>query len=130
MHNYIQISKAFGFFTISKIWSSPSNYMQKWFFLIKARQSLWTLIVYLNRNRIEQRPKNIVMIGKHCNNQYCCNRLILENSIKITKIKVMRWETDKRWLYEWYNDYKTIAYQIVIDKKAGVIELKIKMLQW
>ena len=28
--------------------------------------------------------------GKHWNNQLCYNRLILENSIKITKIKIMR----------------------------------------
>ena len=69
------------------------------------------------------------MIGKHWSNQYCYNRLILENSIKITKIKIMRWETDKRWLYEWCNDYTTIEYQIVIDEVAGVIEIKTKMLQ-
>ena len=42
----------------------------------------------------------------------------------------MRWETDKRWSYESCNDYETIAYQILIDKKAGVIEMKTKMLQW
>ena len=42
----------------------------------------------------------------------------------------MRWEVDERWLYEWWNDYTTIEYQIVIDKKAGVIESKSKMLQW
>ena len=33
-------------------------------------------------NRMEQRPNNIVMIGKHRNNHYCSNRLILETSIK------------------------------------------------
>ena len=27
------------------------------------------------------------MIGKHWNNQYCYNCLILENSIKITKVR-------------------------------------------
>ena len=42
-------------------------------------------LVYLSTN--EQRPKKIVMIGKHWNDQYCYNRLILENSTKITKIK-------------------------------------------
>ena len=37
------------------------------------------------------------MIGKPWNNQYCYSRLILAfNSIKITKIKIMRSETDKR----------------------------------
>ena len=66
------------------------------------------------------------MIGKHWNNQYCYNRLILENSIKITKIKIMRWEADKAWLYEWCNDYTTIEYQVAIDEKAGVIEIKTK----
>ena len=30
------------------------------------------------------------MIDKHWSNQYCYNRLILENYIKITKIKIMR----------------------------------------
>ena len=60
------------------------------------------------------------------------NRLILENSIKITKVKLMRRETDKIWLYEWYNDYTTIEYQIVIQEKAGVSEIKTKLkcLQW
>ena len=42
----------------------------------------------------------------------------------------MRWETYKRWLYEWCIDYTTIEYQIVIAEKAGVIEIKTKMLQW
>ena len=71
------------------------------------------------------------MIGKHLNNQYCYSRLILEfdfNSIKITKIKIMRWETDKRWLYELCNDYTTIEYQIVIDEKARAVEIQTKML--
>ena len=40
--------------------------------------------------------KNIIMISNHWNNRYCYNRLILENSIKITRIKIMRWETDER----------------------------------
>ena len=30
-----------------------------------------------------------IMIGNHWNNQYCYNCLILENSIRITKIKIM-----------------------------------------
>ena len=55
--------------------------------------------------------------------------MILENSIKIIKIKIMRWEADKGWLYEWFNDYTTIGYQIVIDEKVGVIEIETKMLQ-
>ena len=97
---------------------------KKWFFLIKTRDGLWTFLVYLIT--IEQRPVNILMIGKHWNNQYCYNRLILENSIKITKIKIMRWEADKAWLYEWCNDYTTIEYQVAIDEKAGVIEIKTK----
>ena len=42
----------------------------------------------------------------------------------------MRWEADERWLYEWWNDYTTIEYQIVIDKKDRVIESQSKMLQW
>ena len=103
--------------------------MQKWFFLIKTRGRLWTLLVYLDT--IEQRPNNIVMIGKHWNSQHCYSRLILEfdfNSIKITKIKIMRWETDKRWLYELCNDYTTIEYQIVIDEKARAVEIQTKML--
>ena len=82
---------------------------------------------------IEQRPDSIVMVGKHWNNQYYYSRLILEfdfNSIKITKIKIMRWETDKRWLYELCNDYATIECQIVIDKIARVVEIQTKMLQW
>ena len=42
----------------------------------------------------------------------------------------MRWQIDERWLYERYNDYTTIKYQIVIDENAGVNETKTKMLQW
>ena len=44
--------------------------------------------VYLNR--MEQQPNNIVMIGKNRNNYYFYNRLILETSIKITKLRIMR----------------------------------------
>ena len=51
-----------------------------------ARDRLWILLVHLNT--IEQWPNNIVMIGEHWNNKYCYNRLILENSIKITKMKI------------------------------------------
>ena len=40
------------------------------------------------------------------------------------QIKIMRLETYQRWLHEWYNDYTTIEYQIFIDEKAGVIEIK------
>ena len=80
-------------------------YMQKWFFLIKTRNRLRTFLVYLNT--IEERPKNIVRIGKHWDNHYFYNRLILQNSIKITKIKMIRWKADKRWLHNhwipsWY----------------------------
>ena len=127
-YNYIQINKACGIFTILKIWCLPTDYIQRWFFLIKTIDRWWTLLVYLNR--MEQRPNNIVMISKHWNNQYCYNRLILENSTKITKIKIMRWQWDKRWLYEWCNDYTTIDYQIIINEKAKVIEIKTKMIQW
>ena len=61
------------------------------------------------------------MIGKHRNNHYCYNRLILENSIKITKMRIMKCGTDKRWLCESCKDYTTIEHQIVIDEKAEVI---------
>ena len=69
------------------------------------------------------------MIGKHWNNRYCYNRLILENYSKITKIIIIRWEGDNRLLYEWCNDYTIIEYQIVIDEKSGVIENNTKMLK-
>ena len=124
-YNYIQINKAFSFFTILKIWGLPTDYMQRRFFLIKTGDRLLTFLVYLNT--IEKQPKNIVMIGKNWNSQYCYSRLILENYIKMTKIVIMRWEADKRWLYEWYNDYTTIEYQALIDEKSGVIEIKTKM---
>ena len=52
--------------------------MQKWFFLIKTRDRLWTVLVYLK----QQRPNNVVIIGKQWNNQYCHNRLILEIDFK------------------------------------------------
>ena len=42
----------------------------------------------------------------------------------------MRWEADKRWLYELCNDYTTIEYQLVIDENVSLIEIKTKMLQW
>ena len=125
MYNYIQINKICGFFTILKISSLPINYKQKRFFLIKPRDKIWTFLVYLNT--IEQLPENMVMLGKHRNNRYCYNRLILENSFKVNEIKIMRWEADKRWLYEWCNDYTIIASVI---RKSGVIGIKTKMLQW
>ena len=87
----------------------------------------------MNSSCIRTTANNIIMIGEHWNNQYCYSRLILEfdfNSIKITKIKIMRWETDKRWLYELCNDYTTTEYQIAIDEKARAIEIQTKMLQW
>ena len=58
------------------------------------------------------------MIGKHRNNEYCYNRLILEFSIKITKMRILRSGTDKRWLCESCKDYTTIEYQIAIARKA------------
>ena len=84
--------------------------------------------LFFHNFSFEQRPKNIIMIGKLWNNHYCYNRLILENYIKITKIKTMRWEADKRGGY--MNDYTTIEYQVVIEEKYGVIEIKTKILQW
>ena len=114
-YSYRQMNKACGFFTIFKIWGLPTDCVQKWFLLIKTRDRLWDFLVYLNT--IEQWPKNIVMIGKHWNNHYCYNRLSLENSIKITKTKIMRWEADKRWLHEWCNDYTTIKYQFAMTRK-------------
>ena len=42
----------------------------------------------------------------------------------------MRWKADKRWSYEWCNDYTTTEYQVVIDDKSGIIEFKTEMLQW
>ena len=64
----------------------------------KNSDRLITFLVYLNK--IKQRSKNIVMIGKHWSNQYCYNRLISQNYVKITKIIITRREADKRWLYE------------------------------
>ena len=87
----MQINKVCGIFTFLKIWGLPTDYMQKWFFLIKTRDRLWTFLVYLNT--MKHRPTNIVMNGKHWNNQYCYSDLILENSIKIIKRKIMIWET-------------------------------------
>ena len=60
--------------------------MQRRFFLIKTGDRLLTFLLYLNT--IEQRPKNIVMIGKNWNSQYFYSRLILENYIKMTKIVI------------------------------------------
>ena len=67
------------------------------------------------------------MIGKHRNNHYCYNGLILETAIEITKMRIMKLGTDKRWLCESCKDYTTTEYQIVIDAKAGVIEIKTKI---
>ena len=67
------------------------------------------------------------MIGKHRNNHYCYNRLILETTFEITKMRIMRLGTDKRWLCESWKDYTTTEYQTVIDQKAGVIEIKTKI---
>ena len=68
------------------------------------------------------------MIGKNRKNHYCYNCLILETSIKISKMRTMKWGTDKRWLCESCKDYTTIKHQIAIDEKAGLIETKTKML--
>ena len=43
-------------------------------------------------------------------------------------MRIMRRGTDKRWLCESCKDYTTIEYQIFIDEKAGVIEIKTKIL--
>ena len=67
------------------------------------------------------------MIGKHRNNQYCYDRLILENSIKISKKKL----DEKQIKGGYMNDpkiTKTIEYQIAIEEKAGIIEIKTKIL--
>ena len=83
----MQINKTCGFFTILKILGLHAKIV----FSNKTRDRLRTLLVYLNT--IKQRPNNILMIAKHCNNQYCYSRSTLEfdfNSIKITKIKFMR----------------------------------------
>ena len=45
-------------------------------------------------------------------------------------MRIMRRGTDKRWLCESCKDYTTIEYQTVIDEKAGVIEIKTKILEW
>ena len=128
MYNYIQISKACGFFTVLKIWGLPTDYMKKMIF--SNKDTWWTTgfsrIPHHDRTTANEDSYD----RKHWNNQYCYNRLILENSIKITKIKIMRWEADKAWLYEWCSDYTTIEYQVAIDEKAGVIEIKTKILQW
>ena len=54
---------------------------------------------------------------KHRTNQICLsyNHLILENSMKITKIKIMEWKTDEGWSYKWCNFYTTLGYQIITD---------------
>ena len=48
----------------------------------------------------------------------------LEKGIKTTKIRIAEWKADEGWFYEKGNDYKTIGYQIFIDNKADVIEIK------
>ena len=68
------------------------------------------------------------MIGKHKNNQYCYDRLILENSIKISKKKKL---DEKQIKGGYMNDpkiTKTIEYQTAIEEKAGIIEIKTKIL--
>ena len=49
--------------------------MQKKMFIIKARDST-----------IEQRSNNILMIGKHWNNQYCYSRLILQFILTLLRL--------------------------------------------
>ena len=53
--------------------------------------------------------------------------MILETSIKITKMRTMRWGTVKKWLCESCKDYASIEYQVVIDEKAEVTEIKTKI---
>ena len=55
---------------------------------------------------------------KHRKNECCHNRLILEDSIKITKIRIMEWKTDEGWSYEWCNCYTTVGL------KAEVIAIR------
>ena len=45
-------------------------------------------------------------------------------------MRIMRWGTDNRWLCESCKDYTTIEYQIVIDEKAEVTDIKTKILEW
>ena len=39
-------------------------------------------------------------------------------------MRIMEWKTDEGWSYEWCNYYTTVGYQIIADKKAGVIEIR------
>lgn len=48
----------------------------------------------------------------------------LEKGIKTAKIRIAEWKTDEGWSYEKGNDYKTIGYQVFIDNKVDVIEIK------
>ena len=45
--------------------------------------------------------------------------------IKTTKLKIMEWQADKRWLYEWYNDYKNFG---LIETKTIVNYLSIALM--
>ena len=56
---------------------------------------------------------------KHKKNQCCYNSLILENSIEVTKIKIMEWKSGEEWSYEWCSYYTTVEYQIVTDEEPG-----------
>ena len=56
--------------------------------------------------------------------------MILETSVKIIKMRIMRWGTDKRWLRESCKDHTTIEYQDVVNEKVGVIEIKTKILEY
>ena len=53
--------------------------------------------------------------------------MILETSMKITKMRTMGWGTVKKWLCESCKDYASIEYQVAIDEKAGVTEIKTKI---
>ena len=108
-----------------KIWGLPNENMQKLFFLIKTGHRLWTsLYTSTGSNNGQITSLWLVRIGAII----IVIILILETSIKITKMRIMRWGADKRCLCESRKDYATIEYQIVIDEKAGVIETKTKIL--
>ena len=61
---------------------------------------------------------------KHRNKQSCYNYLNLENSIKITKIRIMEWKIDEGWSCDWCVYYITVGYQINTDEKAKVIVIR------
>ena len=63
---------------------------------------------------------------KHSTNKFCYTHLILENSLKSTKLIILEWKTDEGWSYEWCNYYNTVGYQILTNVKVRVIEIRNK----